>query len=126
MASNSESLEISSEEKLQLYKDTLHWLSLLALHRTDLYSEGRGNFQGRINSFAESPDFYADTILEEVKKMAMFDRVLSPDGPPLKKKNQNERRVQIDLDEGFRRQKAIEGKELPKHYMFKMNVTSQL
>ena len=124
VASKSESLEISSEEKLQLYKDTLHWLALLALHRSDLYSEGRRTFQDRIKDFAENPDFFADMLLDEVKKMAMFDRMLAPDGPPLKRKDENERRVQVNLDESYRRQMAIEGKELPTHYMFECDITT--
>jgi hypothetical protein len=89
-----------------------------------LYSEGRRTFQDRIKDFDENPDFFADTLLDEVKKMAMFDRMLSPDGPPLKRKDDSERRVQVNIDESYRRQMAIAGKELPTHYMFECDITT--
>ena len=73
-----QNLNISPEEQAQLYKDTLHWLSRLALHRNDLYKDGSYSFQDRVNDFANLPLQLAESILDQVKQMAAFDPLLSP------------------------------------------------
>ena len=119
-----EDLETSQEEKLKLYKEAFEWVALLELHSNRLDRDGRHNFRNTIRDFTMSPESFAEFLLEDVKKMAIGDRILAPDRPEPKKKNPNERRVQVDLDESFRRLQAIEGRELRKTYMFDCDIST--
>lgn len=118
VASENETLKISPEERLQLYKDAFHWLALLEVQKKDRNTEDHRRFQNEVRMFLDDPDVFAGNLLESVRKIAMFDHVLSPNPPTPEKRDNNNRRVQVDLDESFRREQAIQGKELLIQYMF--------
>ena len=87
-------------------------------YRSGLNTDVRLELHRTIDSFTMSPESFTDMVFDEVKKMAMADCLLVPDRLEPKKKNLSERSVQVDLDEGFRKEKAIEGKEFRKTYVF--------
>jgi hypothetical protein len=113
---NLEKSEMGQEEKLGLYKDTLEWLSLLVLYKSDLGENEQRRFQQAIGDFTMNPAMYALFLLDDVKAMAMSERILAPGRPEPKEKNPSERSMQVWLDESFRRTMAIEGKELQTGY----------
>jgi hypothetical protein len=78
---------------------------------------------GIIDSLTMSPASFADTVLDTVKKMAMAGRLLAPDRLEPKKKTPSERFVQVDLDESFRKEKAIERKESRKTYVVDCDIS---
>ncbi|MCK5345088.1 MAG: hypothetical protein KAR20_16880, partial [Candidatus Heimdallarchaeota archaeon] len=122
IASRSDKIKISDEAQINLNQEALEWLSLLSLHQRSLYEKKEYNFHNRFQDFTEDPQSEADILLQEVYKLAMTDKTLFPDVEPTKE-DPDERRVQIRIDDNFRREQILEGIELPKDYIFYCNLS---
>ena len=121
-ASKSEDLKITHEKLSVVYQETFEWLSLLSLHQRDLYDENKYNFHKEFKRFKDSPNFLADSMLQEVYKLAMSDKTLFPYAKQ-EVPNPNLKRFQMDIDKKFMRQQMIEGINLTSSYMLDVDIT---
>ena len=110
-------LEISNEELVKIRKEAVEWLALLALHHRDLNSGNMPNLTKEIHYFCEDANGDARFLLPKINQFAMEDKFLFPDSE-IKKNDPKIRKVQMDIDEEFRRQQAIEGTELSQNHLF--------
>jgi hypothetical protein len=115
-------LEISNEELMKIHQEAVEWLALLSLHHRDLNSDNMPNLSREIHDFCEDASGEARFLLPQINKFAMEDKFLFP-GAEIKKSDPKVRRVQMNIDETFRRQQAIEGIELGQSHVFECNIS---
>lgn len=118
--SRSASVELTDEERSQLYQEAHKSLTSLSLHLRDSYSSNAlSNFLSEFSIFTEYGDKTdAKDLRNQVIELAMNDKELFPRALLLETEEPADMRIQIQIDNDFRRQQFVEGVELPDSYEF--------